>query len=106
MQGTIPRGATDPHGKVDIAICGKYNGLHDAYKSILEAFIHSGVSNNTKVNVRWVDTEELEVNDNPDVVFRGIDGILIPGGFGKRGTDGKIEAIKYIRNNNSDNTWV
>ena len=65
----------NPHGKVNIAICGKYNGLHDAYKSILEAFIHSGVHNNTKVNVRWVDTEELEINDNPDIVFRNIHGI-------------------------------
>ena len=80
----------NPHGQVNIAICGKYNGLHDAYKSILEAFIHAGVSNNVKINIRWVDTEELEVNDNPEVVFRGIHGILIPGGFGNRGIEGKI----------------
>ena len=90
----------NPHGNVNIAICGKYNGLHDAYKSILEAFIHSGVANNTKVNVRWVDTEELEINDNPDIVFRGIDGILIPGGFGDRGIEGKVMSSKYARENN------
>ena len=90
----------NPHGKVNVAICGKYNGLHDAYKSILEAFIHSGVSNNTKVNVRWVDTEELEVNDNLEAVFRNIDGILIPGGFGDRGIEGKIMSSRYARENN------
>jgi len=90
----------NPHGKVNIAICGKYNGLHDAYKSILEAFIHSGVYNNTNVNVRWVDTEELEVNDNPNVVFRDIHGILIPGGFGDRGIEGKIMSSRYARENN------
>ena len=90
----------NPHGQVNIAICGKYNGLHDAYKSILEAFIHSGVHNNTKVNIRWVDTEELEVNDNPDVVFRDIHGILIPGGFGDRGIEGKVASSKYARENN------
>ena len=83
-----------------IAICGKYNGLHDAYKSILEAFIHSGVYNNTNVNVRWVDTEELEINDNPNVVFRDIHGILIPGGFGDRGIEGKIMSSRYARENN------
>tara|TARA_Y100000994_G_scaffold200834_1_gene171354 strand:- start:5770 stop:7407 length:1638 start_codon:yes stop_codon:yes gene_type:complete len=90
----------NPHGKVNIAICGKYNGLHDAYKSILEAFIHSGVYNNTNVNVRWVDTEELEINDNPNVVFRDIHGILIPGGFGDRGIEGKIMSSRYARENN------
>ena len=89
----------NPHGKINIAICGKYNGLHDAYKSILEAFIHSGVHNNTKVNVRWVDTEELEVNNNPEVIFRNIHGILIPGGFGDRGIEGKITSSKYAREN-------
>ena len=89
----------NPHGQVNIAICGKYNGLHDAYKSILEAFIHSGVSNHTKINVRWVDTEELEVSDNSEVVFRDIDGILIPGGFGNRGIEGKIMSSKYAREN-------
>ena len=98
LEGFIDR-FKNPHGKVDIAICGKYNGLHDAYKSILEAFIHSGVSNNTKVNVRWVDTEELEVNDNPDAVFKNIDGVLIPGGFGDRGIEGKIMSSRYAREN-------
>ncbi len=98
LKGFIDR-FKNPHGKVDIAICGKYNGLHDAYKSILEAFIHSGVACNTKVNVRWVDTEELEVNDNAEVVFRDIDGILIPGGFGDRGIEGKIMSSKFAREN-------
>ena len=90
----------NPHGKINIAICGKYNGLHDAYKSILEAFIHSGVANNINVQVRWIDSEELEINDNPEVVFRNIDGILIPGGFGDRGIEGKIMSSKFARENN------
>ena len=89
----------NPHGKVNIGICGKYNGLHDAYKSILEAFIHAGVANNTQVQVRWIDSEELEINDNPEVVFRDIDGILIPGGFGDRGIEGKIMSSKFAREN-------
>ncbi len=87
----------NPHGKVTIGICGKYNGLHDAYKSILEAFIHAGVANNTQVQVRWIDSEELEINDNPEVVFRDIDGILIPGGFGNRGIEGKVMSSQFAR---------
>ena len=90
----------NPHGRVTIGICGKYNGLHDAYKSILEAFIHAGVANNTQVQVRWIDSEELEINDNPEVVFRDIDGILIPGGFGNRGIEGKIMSSRFARENN------
>ena len=89
----------NPDEVINITICGKYNSLHDAYKSILEAFIHAGVANKTKVNVVWVDTEELEVRKNPDKVFDGIDGILIPGGFGDRGIEGKIISSRYAREN-------
>jgi CTP synthase len=92
----------NPLHQVTIAICGKYNGLHDAYKSILEAFIHSGIKNKAKVNVKWVDTEHLEqsVSNKIDNVFKDVDGILIPGGFGHRGIEGKILASKYARENN------
>ena len=91
----------NPLKQVTIAICGKYNGLHDAYKSILEAFIHSGIKNKAKVNVKWVDTEDLEKNINDiDNIFNDVDGILIPGGFGDRGIEGKILASKYARENN------
>ena len=88
----------NPQNHVIIAMCGKYNGLHDAYKSILEAFIHSGIKNSTKVTVKWVDTEKLDKN-NIDKQFNNIDGILIPGGFGDRGIEGKILASKYAREN-------
>jgi CTP synthase len=90
----------NPINEVTIAMCGKYNGLHDAYKSILEAFIHSGIKNQSKVNVKWIDTESLEKNiDNIDSIFNDVDGILIPGGFGNRGIEGKIMASKYAREN-------
>ncbi len=89
----------NPDNEVNIAICGKYNGLHDAYKSILEAFIHSGIYNDAKINVKWIDTEQFE-KDMDFKVFDGIDGILIPGGFGYRGIEGKIIATQYARENN------
>ena len=88
-----------PKKQVTIAMCGKYNSLHDAYKSILEAFIHSGIDNDAQVNVKWIDTEQIEKDMNFKV-FDGIDGILIPGGFGYRGIEGKIIATQYARENN------
>ncbi len=87
----------NPKRQVNIAICGKYNSLHDAYKSILEAFIHAGVENNARVSVTWIDTEELETRGEVTDEFDGVDGILIPGGFGTRGIEGKIQASKYAR---------
>ncbi len=83
---------------VDIAVCGKYTGLRDAYKSIIEAFIHAGVENDVKVNIRWVDSEEVTY-ETVAYQLRGISGLLIPGGFGDRGIEGKISAIQYIREN-------
>ena len=91
---------TNPKDEITIAMCGKYNGLHDAYKSILEAFIHSGIYNNARVNVVWIDTEKLEKNANLLDKFKNVDGILIPGGFGNRGIEGKILCAKYARENN------
>ena len=90
----------NPNIEVNIAICGKYNGLHDAYKSILEAFIHSGIHNSAHVNVKWIDTEKLEKDQSPGLKFKDIDGILIPGGFGDRGIEGKILSSKIARENN------
>ena len=89
-----------PKHEVTIAMCGKYNSLHDAYKSILEAFIHSGIFNDAKINIKWVDTELLEKNMNFKNSFDGVDGILIPGGFGDRGIEGKIMSAQYSRENN------
>ncbi|MAV64490.1 MAG: CTP synthetase [Candidatus Marinimicrobia bacterium] len=88
-----------PKHHINIAICGKYNSLHDAYKSILEAFNHASIDNNAKIHLKWVDTEILEKDCNPDTVFKGIDAILIPGGFGNRGIEGKVISSRYAREN-------
>ncbi|HHE47202.1 MAG TPA: CTP synthase, partial [Bacteroidetes bacterium] len=69
---------------VDIVICGKYTGLHDSYKSIMESFVHSGVANDARVNLRWVDSEEV-TDENAAELLEGASGLLIPGGFGDRG---------------------
>ena len=74
----------NPNNEVNIAICGKYNGLHDAYKSILEAFIHSGIENDAQVKVKWVDTEKLEETEDISGAFHNVDGLLIPGGVNVR----------------------
>ena len=89
----------NPQEEVTIAMCGKYNTLHDAYKSILEAFIHAGVENNTRVRVKWVDTENLCPAENSELPkeFESVNGILIPGGFGHRGIEGKIIAAGIAR---------
>ncbi len=84
--------------QVNIAIIGKYVELKDAYKSLDEALTHGGIQNNVKVNLVRIDSEKLKKNEIK-TRLKDISGILIPGGFGKRGTDGKIEAIKYARNN-------
>jgi CTP synthase len=85
---------------VSIAICGKYNSLQDAYKSIVEAFIHAGIANSSKVEVKWVDTEKIDTVESASKVLAGVDGVLIPGGFGNRGIEGKILSSTYARENN------
>ena len=84
--------------QVNIAIIGKYVELKDAYKSLDEALTHGGLENNVRVNLVRIDSEKLTISEIKPKL-KDISGILIPGGFGKRGTDGKIEAIKYARNN-------
>ena len=85
--------------QINIAIIGKYVELKDAYKSLDEALTHGGIENKVKINLVRIDSEKLKKNEIK-FKLKGISGILIPGGFGKRGTDGKIEAIKYARKNN------
>jgi len=87
-----------PDQTVSIAIAGKYVELQDAYKSIMEAFIHAGVENNTKVEIVWVATEDVE-NSSAKTYLKKVSGLLIPGGFGDRGIEGKIEAVRYAREN-------
>lgn len=87
-------------GVTRIALVGKYVKLHDAYLSVVEALSHAGYAYGTKIDIRWVNSEEIEEN-KPDLseVFKDIDGIIVPGGFGYRGIEGKIEAIRYAREN-------
>ena len=84
--------------EVTIALVGKYVELHDAYISVVEALSHGGLANNTKVNIKWVNSEELESQDVNEVL-KGVQGILVPGGFGDRGVEGKIDAIRWAREN-------
>ena len=87
-----------PEGEVTIAVVGKYTGLLDAYKSLNEALAHGGIAHNMRVKLDWVDSEIFEKEEG-EVVRRldGVHGILVPGGFGERGTAGKIEAVKFAR---------
>ena len=86
----------NPEHTVTIALVGKYVALHDAYISVVEALKHGGIANRSEVNIKWIDSEELE-QGNSDDFFEDVDGILVPGGFGTRGTEGKIKAIQYAR---------
>jgi CTP synthase len=84
---------------VNIAIVGKYTSLRESYKSIIEALNHAGIDNNVKINIIWVEARNIKSENDLDIL-KGVDGILVPGGFGKDGTEGKILAIKYARENN------
>ncbi len=88
-----------PAGKVTIAVCGKYTDLLDAYKSISEAFVHAGAENDVAVEIRWVKAEDIE-RFGAERYLKDVAGLLVPGGFGERGIEGKIDAIRYVRENN------
>ena len=88
------------NNEVEIALVGKYIELHDAYLSVSESLKHAGYKHGTKVTINWVDSESLEDEVNLKEIFKNSKGILIPGGFGNRGIEGKIKAIKYARENN------
>jgi CTP synthase len=85
-----------PEGEVTIAIVGKYTGLKDAYKSLIEALVHGGIANRVRVRLEWIDAEVFERED-PAPYLEGVNGILVPGGFGERGTEGKILAARFAR---------
>ncbi|MDQ2954595.1 MAG: CTP synthase [Pseudomonadota bacterium] len=104
-----PRGAPDlarwrsvndhvrnPEGEVTIAVVGKYTGLKDAYKSLIEALSHGGIANKVKVNLDWIESEVFESAD-PTPFLEHVNGILVPGGFGQRGAEGKIRAAQFAR---------
>ena len=84
---------------VDIAIVGKYVALHDAYLSVVEALKHGGIANRVKVNIHWIEAEEI-TRENVELLLGDMQGLLVPGGFGRRGTEGKIEAIRFARERN------
>ena len=83
-------------GEVNIGIVGKYTSIIDSYKSLIEAITHGGIANKTKINLVWIDSENI---DNVSKCFKDVHGIIVPGGFGERGSDGKIIAINYARLN-------
>ena len=87
--------------EIEIALVGKYVELHDAYLSVAESLRHAGYKHNVKININWVDSEKLEDSKvNLKTIFKNTSGIIVPGGFGTRGTEGKIKAITYARENN------
>jgi len=87
-----------PEDTVNIAFVGKYTKLKESYKSLMEAFVHAGAKLNIHVNLNWIGAEKIN-SSNAEVIFSNIDGILVPGGFGERGIEGKIKAIRYAREN-------
>ncbi len=89
-----------PKQEVTVAMVGKYVELHDAYLSVAESLYHAGIHYDTKVNIKWIDSEELENVADVASVFADVDGIVVPGGFGYRGVEGKIATAKYARENN------
>ncbi|MBE04782.1 MAG: CTP synthetase [Gammaproteobacteria bacterium] len=92
----IVKRARQPEGNVNIGIVGKYTGLQDAYKSLSEALVHGGLANNVSVNLKWIDADIFET-DNAIQILESVHGILVPGGFGERGAEGKISAVTFAR---------
>jgi CTP synthase len=93
---TISERVHNPEGEVNIAVVGKYTGLKDAYKSLIEALHHGGIANHVKVNLEWIESEIFE-HEDPAPFLEGIHGIMVPGGFGQRGAEGKIRAARFAR---------
>jgi CTP synthase len=94
----ISQKLANPEGEVNIAIVGKYTVLKDAYKSLIEALVHGGLANGVKVNLEWINSEVFEKED-PTPFLSEVHGILVPGGFGERGAEGKIKAATFAREN-------
>ncbi|MEX6633970.1 CTP synthase [Hyphococcus lacteus] len=88
---------TVPDGEVTIAVVGKYTVLKDAYKSLIEAIAHGGIANNVRVNIEWIESDVFEKEEEAIDALEGVHGILVPGGFGERGAEGKIKAAQFAR---------
>src|SRR6266850_7361820 len=93
---SIADAIANPEGEVTIAVVGKYTGMKDAYKSLIEALSHGGIANKVRVNLDWIESEVFERED-PAPFLENVNGILVPGGFGQRGTEGKIRAVQFAR---------
>lgn len=93
----ISENLQNPDGEVNIAVVGKYTVLPDAYKSITEALVHGGIANKVKVNIRWLEAEDFHNTEDVSSVLKNVHGILVPGGFGERGAEGKIKAANIAR---------
>lgn len=89
----------NPKSEITVAIVGKYTGIGDAYKSLCEALDHAGIANKAKVNIQWIDAAGFE-NEDVEHILADVDAVLVPGGFGERGVNGKIAAINYARTHN------
>lgn len=89
-----------PENRVKIAIVGKYTGLKDAYKSLAEALAHGGIANNARVDIEWIESEIFEKDETALAALEGVHAILVPGGFGERGSEGKIRAVTFARERN------
>jgi CTP synthase len=96
---TIVERILRPAKEVRIAVVGKYTDLHDAYKSVQEALIHGGIPNDARVRIEWIGSDRFTDQATAGEILGGYDGLLIPGGFGERGVDGMIEAIRWAREN-------
>ncbi len=96
----VKRIKSPSNGVVRIGLCGKYTQYQDAYKSIIEAFVHAGAANNVQVELNWIDSEELHTMNDVKARMQGLDGLLVAPGFGSRGVEGKIMAIRHVRENN------
>lgn len=95
---TLVQRMKSPKHEIEVAIVGKYVQLSDAYLSVVEALRHGAIAVNSEIKLRWINAEDLETGD-PDILLGGVSGIVVPGGFGIRGVDGKVKAIQYAREN-------
>jgi CTP synthase len=87
----------NPHDRVRIAVVGKYTDYQDSYKSVVESLIHGGIANDVGVDIQWVSSEKFTDAERTETVLRDVDALLVPGGFGVRGVEGMVEAIRYAR---------
>ncbi|WP_027623654.1 CTP synthase [Clostridium lundense] len=97
--GKMVRSIKNIHKQITIGLVGKYVELHDAYISVVESLNHGGYANNVNIDVRWINAVDVN-RENVDEILKGVNGVLVPGGFGDRGVEGKIEAIRWARENN------